>query len=122
MAMRKLLLCVMVTGLVIYRVAGSAEQCEEFHVRPEDVVARAGLAALMTCLFDVAGVEVITWDKDMTSITGPGSSCDCGIEQNGQLQFNNVSLEDVGRYTCNLQVGIGDFRSCSAVLKLAGEL
>ena len=91
-------------------------------MRPEDVVARAGHAAMMTCLYDEAGTEVITWDKDMTSVAA-GSSCDCVIEENGAyLQFNNISLDDVGRYTCNLQIGPGDFRSCSAVLKLAGEL
>ena len=93
-----------------------------FHMRPEDVVARAGQAAMMTCLYDEAGTEVITWDKDMTSVA-PGSSCDCIIMENGYvLQFNNISLDDVGRYTCHLQVGPSDFQSCSAVLKLAGEL
>jgi hypothetical protein len=88
-------------------------------MRPENVVARAGETKMMTCLYGETGTEVITWDKDMTSIA-PGSSCDCVIEENGAyLQFNNISLDDVGRYTCNLQMGAGDFRSCSAVLKLA---
>ena len=93
----------------------------EFHLRPENVVARAGDMATMSCLYDEDGVMIITWDKDTTSII-PGTTCDCSIVGNGNLKFNNVSLGDVAEYTCNVMTDFGSRKACSALLGLAGEL
>ena len=94
--------------------------CSEFDVRPDDVVAGAGEMVMMTCYYAQGSSEVLTWDTDISSIT---SSCDCTILDNGhRLQFNYVTVDNVGRYTCNILVGPGDARGCSATLKLAGEL
>ena len=93
----------------------------EFHQRPEDIVARAGEEGLMTCLYDEEGLEVVMWDKYMTSVD-PGNTCGCQVADNGRLLFNNISSADRGTYTCNVQMGPGSFKSCSAMLRLAGEL
>ena len=74
----------------------------------------------MTCLYDEEGSEVVTWDKDMTSVD-PGNTCGCQIAGNGLLRFDNISSADRGTYTCNVQMGPGSFKSCSAMLRLAGE-
>ena len=144
-----LLLWVMIVKLAVYQLSKcQVEQCEgknvlcsrvklqvaivilifwphrsEFDVRPEHVVARAGETAMMTCYYEQGSSEVLTWDMEMTSITSDSSSCDCTIlDNNHRLQFNNVTVDNVGRYTCNILVGPGDARGCSATLKLAGEL
>ena len=97
--------------------------CSEFDVPPEHVVVRAGEMAVMTCYYDQGSSEILTWDMEMTTITSDSSSCECTILDNGhRLQFNNVTVDNVGRYTCKILVGPGDARGCSATLKLAGEL
>ena len=143
MAFMDLLQWVMIVKLAVYQLSEcQIEQCEgknalcsrvvmlmfwphcsEFDVRPEDVEARAGEMAMMTCYYAQGSSEVLTWDMEMDSITSDSSICDCTILDNGhRLQFNNVTVDNVGRYTCNSLVGPGDARGCSATLKLAGEL
>ena len=75
----------------------------------------------MTCLYDEEGSDVVTWDKNMI-LVDPGSTCGCQIAGNGRLRFNNISSADRGTYMCNVQMGPGSFKSCSAMLRLAGEL
>ena len=93
--------------------------CPEFFLAPGDIVERAGEMTLMSCQYDAEGTGIITWDKDMTFVK-PGISCDCHVEGNGLLRFNNLTAMDSGTYTCN--ANLEDFPACSATLRLAGAL
>ena len=89
-----------------------------------DVVENAGGMDFMECEYDDLPLTLF-WEKDGTSIgTGLSEPCDCQVTSNGTrsiLEFNNISADETGEYTCSVLVGHGDTRRCSANLKLAGE-
>ena len=90
-----------------------------FTIQPEDVAAVVGEMVQMDCHYEGDGTAALAWEKDGTSILGDE---DRFVHSNGTLQFTSVNTEDVGTYECVVQLGFGDFRRCSAELRLAGEL
>lgn len=89
-----------------------------FTIQPEDVVAVVGEMVQMDCQYE--DDRALSWLKDGTAILS--DSEDTFVHPNGTLQFNSVDMEDVGTYECRVQLGFTDFRTCSAELRLAGEL
>ena len=94
------------------------QDCDEFTVQPQDVVALAGQMAMMKCEYTGLAVE---WDKEGYSIIPMHDEpCDCHVTDDGTLHFNNVSRQDEGEYTCVAQMGFSAAR-CSASLWIADE-
>ena len=91
------------------------EDCDEFTIQPQDVVAMAGQVAMMRCQYSGVDVE---WDKDGTAILPTQEPCDCQVTEDGTLHFNNVSIQDEGEYACVAQIGFSAVR-CSAYLRIA---
>ena len=90
--------------------------CTEFTTQPQDVVARAGTMDFMECVYMDPNLAV-SWEKDGIY----DQSCDCQVTSDGTLEFNDISAEETGEYSCFVQIAFGVSRSCSAYLRLAGK-
>ena len=72
--------------------------------------------ALMACEYATSSGNVtVEWNKNETSLVEGDLPCDCQVLKNGSLLFNNITSNDVGKYTCVARVA-SEQHDCSAVL------
>ena len=88
--------------------------CTEFATPPQRVVAELGQMAQMDCVYNLS--KPVTWE-DGTSILDFNDG-HLTLFSNGTLQFNSVTEEDEGDYSCVALVGNGKTARCTGNLRL----
>lgn len=91
---------------------------DDFITKPMDVVVAIGEIDKMECVY-VNSQFAEQWQRDGTSIGDNDDVCNCSIDEDGSLVFNNPVPEEAGLYECFVQTGFGETKSCTARLTIA---